>query len=278
MIDYSRKRLNKINHRWVRLKQKLIVSNLFRVIALIAIALLTACTQVSQNIHLRYGNPSQAQTKPNNYLIERPQYALSYNCSAGIPNWVSWQLDRSWIGKVERSNDFRPDLNLPKNCYGSKPYDYRGSGYDRGHLVPSGDRTRRKKDNSATFIMSNIIPQVPENNREVWREFEEYCRDLVFEGKELYIIAGGDKYGEKIAKNKVTVQKYNWKVVLILDRLKDQITVDNAQTIAVWIPNSKEVANTSWRDYIVPVDLVEKKTGYNFFDRIPKVVQKQIER
>ena len=260
------------------LKRKLIVYNLFRIIAAIAITLLTACSTVSQNIHLRYGNPSQAQTRLNNYLIERPQYALSYNCRAGIPNWVSWQLDRSWLGKVDRSNDFRPDPDLPEKCYAAKPYDYRGSGYDRGHLVPSGDRTRRKEDNSATFIMSNIIPQAPANNREVWREFEEYCRNLVYQGKELYIVAGGSEFDEKIARDRVTVQKYNWKVVLILNRLQEEITDDNAQTIAVWIPNSKEVGRTDWRDYIVPVNQVEKETGYDFFDRIPKAVQKQIER
>ena len=255
-----------------------IVLNACRVVALSAILLLTACTKVSQNIHLRYGNPSQAQTRLNNYLIERPQYALAYNCNAGISNWASWQLDRSWLGNIERSNNFRPDLSLPERCYASKPNDYRRSGYDRGHLVPSGDRTRRKEDNSATFIMSNIIPQVPANNREVWREFEEYCRNLAFQGKKLYIVAGGSELAEEIAKNRVTVQKYNWKVVLILNQSADEITIDNAQTIAVWIPNSREVANTDWRDYIVPVNQVEKETGYDFFDRIPRAVQKQIER
>ena len=254
------------------------VANLYRSIALAAIVLLTSCSSVSGNVHLRYGNPSQAQTRRNNYLIERPQYALSYNCNAGIPNWVSWQLDRNWLGKVERSNDFRPDPDLPERCYAAKPNDYRGSGYDRGHLVPSGDRTRRQEDNSATFIMSNIIPQAPANNREVWREFEEYCRNLVFGGKELYIVAGGSEFAEKIAKNRVTVQKYSWKVVLILDRLREDISLDNAQAIAVWIPNSKEVERTDWRDYIVAVNWIEKKTGYDFFDRIPKAVQEQIER
>ncbi len=55
------------------------------------------------NIHLKYGNPSNANSKDtNNYLLEKPQYALSYNCKTGIPNWVSWQLDRSWLGSVDR--------------------------------------------------------------------------------------------------------------------------------------------------------------------------------
>ncbi|MGK7897864.1 MAG: DNA/RNA non-specific endonuclease [Xenococcus sp. (in: cyanobacteria)] len=111
---------------------------------------------ISSNIHLKYGNPSDANLKDtNNYLLEKPQYALSYNCKTGTANWVSWQLNRSWLGNVERSDDFRPDPELPDNCYAVRPTDYRGSGYDRGHLAPSGDRTRKQSDNSARHLSSN---------------------------------------------------------------------------------------------------------------------------
>ncbi len=65
----------------------------------------------SGNVNLKYGNPSNANLKDtNNYLLERPQYTLSYNCKTGIPNWVSWQLNRDWLGSVDRSDDFRPDV------------------------------------------------------------------------------------------------------------------------------------------------------------------------
>ena len=113
------------------------------------------------NIHLKYGNPSNANSKDtNNYLLEKPQYALSYNCKTGIPNWVSWQLDSGWLGSVDRSDDFRPDADLPNGCYAVRPTDYRGSGYDRGHLAPSGDpagiwlRQRARKDNQITVLLS----------------------------------------------------------------------------------------------------------------------------
>ena len=247
-------------------------------IAVILILVLTSCTTtVSPNVNLKYGNPSKANSNRNNYLIERSEYALSYNCQAGIANWVGWELDRSWLGTTERADNFRPDPELPTDCYAVRPNDYRGSGYDRGHLVPSGDRTNSSDNNSSTFIMSNMIPQSPSNNREVWRELEEYSRKLAFQGKKLYLVAGGYGIARKIANSQVVVPASTWKVILILDRPDTEVTEDNAATIAVWIPNSERVRNTDWRDYIVSVDEVEKRTGYNFFARLPRKIQQRIE-
>ena len=248
---------------------------------LIFLLFITACSPENSfnNTHLKFGNPSRANNKNyNNFLIEKPSYALSYNCQTGIPNWVSWQLNKSWLGSVERSDDFRPDSDIPQDCYAVRPNDYRGSGYDRGHMTPSGDRTRRVKDNSDTFVMTNMIPQSPANNREIWRELEEYSRKLVKqEGKELYIVAGGEGKEKQIAEGKVTVPKYTWKVILVLDKPGEEVT-ENTTTIAVRIPNSEEVARTDWKDYIVSVDEIEKRTGYNFFSQIPRQIQKQIEK
>lgn len=230
------------------------------------------------SVHLTLGNPSNASTTdPNNYLMIKPQYALSYNRSKGIPNWVSWQLNQSWLGNVDRSNDFRPDTTLPTGWYQVRPSDYTSSGYDRGHLCPSGDRTRNAEDNSATFLMTNMVPQTPENNREVWRELEEYSRELVNQGKELYIIAGGA--GSKgTLKGKVTVPAQTWKVIAVLDRPGQGVSGVSANTrlIAVMMPNSNEVAHTNWTDYLVSVDKVEKVTGYDFFSNVPKSIQNAI--
>ena len=229
---------------------------------------------IESNPHLKFGNPSNANDKDfNNYLMKKPQYTLSYNCSKGIPNWSSWQLNKAWLGSVDRSNDFRPDVNLPSGCYRVSPNDYRGSGYDRGHMTPSGDRTSNQKDNSATFLMTNMIPQSPPNNREVWRELEEYSRDSVTQGKELYIYAGGFGKQKAIANGKVIVPKSNWKVILILDKPGGK----PIKTIGFWIPNDNSVTRTDWQDYIVSVDKIEKRTGYNFFFLVPNSIQNKIE-
>ena len=257
------------------MKKKILIAQIFFLV------LITACSpeKSSDNIHLKFGNPSQANNKDyNNYLIAKSSYALSYNCQTGIPNWVSWQLNKTWLGNVERTDDFRSDADIPEDCYAVRPGDYRGSGYDRGHMAPSGDRTRRVKDNSATFVMTNMIPQSPANNREIWRELEEHSRKLVEkEGKELYIVAGGEGKKKQIAEGKVTVPKYTWKVILVLDRSGGEVT-ENTATIAVRIPNSQSVARTDWEDYKVSVDEIEKRTGYNFFSQIPRQIQKQIEK
>ncbi|MEA5511742.1 DNA/RNA non-specific endonuclease [Crocosphaera sp. UHCC 0190] len=229
------------------------------------------------SVHLKLGNPSNAQNNDlNNYLLEKPQFVMSYNCAKGIPNWVSWQLNTSWLGNVQRSEDFRPDPDLPSGCYAVRPNDYRGSGFDRGHMTPSGDRTNTEQDNSATFVMSNMIPQSPANNREVWQELEKYSRELAREGKTLYIVAGGDGQLKTLANGKVSVPANTWKVAVVLDNPNAPVT-ETTRVIAVRIPNTQAVANTDWRDYRVSVDEIEKVTGFDFLSNVSLQIQSKIE-
>lgn len=242
------------------------------------------------NINLLMGNPSQATADPsnsNNYLILRPQYALSYSKSRGIPNWVSWELNANWIGDAPRSENFAPDESLPANWDRVKPSDYRGSGFDRGHLANSKDRSRSPEDNLATFLMTNIMPQSPDNNRGVWEQLESYCRQLANSGKELFIIAGAHGQGgigEKglratIGNGKVVVPAVTWKVILVLDKPGSGVAevTPNTRTIAVIIPNKQGIKSDPWQKYLVSVKEVEKLTGYNFFSTIPAPVQTAIE-
>ena len=112
---------------------------------------------------LLFGNPSGATAdigNENNYLMVKPQYTLSYNRSKATPNWVAWRLDSSWIGTAPRQDDYRFDPTLPAGWYRVGANSYSGSGFERGHMCPSGDRTRSVSDNSATFLMTNFGPAV----------------------------------------------------------------------------------------------------------------------
>lgn len=234
----------------------------------------------SQNPHLLLGNPSNATAdNPNNLLIERPQYALSYNRDRGIANWASWQLSADWLGSVERQDDFRQDGGLPAGVYQVTPNDYQGSGFDRGHIVPSGDRTRSEQDNSATFLMTNIQPQSPQNNRGLWRELEEYTRDLVYQlDYRLVVIAGG--YGEldDLANGRITIPSRLWKIVAVLDHSNPgEVRLDSAYPIlAIDVPN-QDTPSTDWQTYRTTVDRIELATGYDFFAQLPVPLQEELE-
>ena len=128
-------------------------------------------TYFSNNPHQAFGNPSNATPDtPNNYLIEKNEYALAYSAERGTLLWAGWHVSFDWLGRTGRQDDFRPDRALPPGTYQVTPRDY--SGYDRGHMVPSGDRTVNPQVNSETFLMTNIFPQTAANNRGPWRELE----------------------------------------------------------------------------------------------------------
>jgi len=238
-------------------------------------------TLSSTSIHLTFGNPSgatQSVTNPDNYLMLKPQYVLSYNRSKGIPNWASWQLNKSWLGTADRQNNFRPDPALPAGWERMTPTFYTGSGYDKGHVVPSADRSKSVEDNAATFLMTNIMPQTPDNNRNTWGNLEDYSRELVSQGKELYIIAGSAGSQKQPLKGKVIIPATTWKIVVVLDRPGAGLSgvTTNTRVIAVNIPNQDAIDN-DWRAYRVSVDELERLTGYNFLSKVNSSIQRAIE-
>lgn len=237
--------------------------------------------QEAKAIYLALGNPSDANESTsnlNNYLMVKQEYVLSYNCGNGRANWVAWQVTISDFGNADRQNDFRPDPNIPKNCTRVTPSDIPGKLYDKGHLCPSADRTTDEETNSATFLMTNMVPQTGDNNRGPWVKFESYTRDLVKEGNDVYIYAG--TYGNKERlKDKVTVPTNTWKVVVVMPQgasSPDEVT-KNARTIAIDIPNIEGIRSDDWKKYRTSIRAIEKATGYDLLSNVNKDVQNAIE-
>ncbi len=233
---------------------------------------------VENNPNLALGNPSNATTdvaNADNYLLVKDQYVASYNKDHKTPNWVSWQLDEDWLGSSGRTGGFTPDESLPQEFDRATPGDYKNSGYDRGHNIPSGDRTRSKEDNATTFLMTNMAPQAPDNNQGPWEKLESYSRDLAKQGKELYIVAGSDGSKGTIG-NGVNIPEEFWKMIVVLPKKGmgvNDVTADT-QIIAVEMPNEQGIRNDDWHKYITTVDSIEKHTGYHFMSNVPKDVEK----
>lgn len=238
------------------------------------------------NRNVRFGMPGEAKADPESntaYLIDRPQYVLSYNDKTKTANWACWQLVHKDIGRTARGA-FAADKGLPKEFTPIAFGHYTGSGFDRGHLVPAKDRSSSDEDNDAVFVMTNIVPQSAACNQKGWNRFENYCRELADKGKELYIAAGPHGIGGvasdgtrklTIGKNApfVTVPASVWKVVLVLD--KGTNPTKNSRAIAVWMPNDDTVTD-DWADYRVSVAEVEKKTKLKFFPLVPDEVAEAI--
>ena len=122
-------------------------------------------------------------------VIEHEYYVLSYSEKHEQAYWVSYLLDSSRLnGGIDRTNDFRIDPFIKTGS--ATLSDYKGSGYDRGHLVPAADMNFALDAMSETFYMSNMSPQVPSFNRGIWKKLESLVREWAnYEGV-LYIVTG----------------------------------------------------------------------------------------
>ncbi|GAA4424030.1 hypothetical protein GCM10023188_03380 [Pontibacter saemangeumensis] len=235
------------------------------------------------------GNPSGATAEVrdyNNFLLLKPQYALSYSRDRGTPNWVSWHVSQDWLGSAPRQDNFRSDASLPEGWYRVTASSYSGSGFDRGHNAPSADRTRSVDENAATFLMTNMIPQAPRNNQETWARLEDYTRELVQQGQEVYVMMGSYGVGgtgsegtsRKIDDGRVTVPSRIWKVLVVLPEGDDDLSRITTATrvIAVNTPNTNSV-RPDWTSYLTTVDAIEQATGYDLLKAVPGEVQEVLE-
>ncbi|MBC9929543.1 DNA/RNA non-specific endonuclease [Chitinophaga qingshengii] len=240
--------------------------------------------------NLLLGNPSNATTAlvvPNNYLMDKGFYILSYNRDNGTPNWVSWHITADDLGSMARGNDFRPDADVPEDWFQVTQFSYNGSGFDRGHNCPSGDRTASREANEATFLMTNMIPQAPNHNQHLWSNLESYTRSLVKAGNEVYVIMGSYGTGgtgskgmsKKIGGNRVNVPARIWKVIVVLPEGNNDLKRISRQTriIAVNTPNDNQV-NTKWSAYLTSIADIEKATGYRLLSNVPAAVREELVR
>jgi endonuclease G len=242
----------------------------------------TTSARLPANPNLALGEPSGATddaSDKNNYLLVKPQYVLSYNNDKGEPNWVSWRLQASDIGDTDRQNNFHPEASLPAGFKRVTPDDYTGTGFDRGHVCNSKDRTASEADNSETFSMANMLPQTPDLNRHVWEQLESYSRTLAQAGSQLYIVAGGYGSAKTIGRaNKVNVPTNCWKIVVVFPQGGVDLSRVDASTrvIAVDMPNRQGIALDPWSKYLTTVADIEQKTGYHFFSDLPPDVQQAL--
>lgn len=230
--------------------------------------------------HLAFGNPTNATRDENNetnFLVIGDGSAFSYNNERGTVNWISWKTTKANLGNSIPRPDFRPDPRLPTTFNRIGYFDYSGSGYDRGHMVPSADRFADPRLNEETFLMTNIVPQTGALNQFAWEQLESYARSQAWRGWDVYQIAG--VYGDgKVLRDKVVAPTNCWKIVMLLPRGLPTDKLDQrTRLIAVDMPNIRGIENDRWEKYKTTVRKIEERTGLNFFSNLSKDLQDTIE-
>jgi endonuclease G, mitochondrial len=214
-----------------------------------------------------YGVPGEAGD-----LLCRKGYLLSHDPTRKTPIWVAEHLTREKAQKkvAGRSDDFRPDSELEPGRR-AELSDYRGSGYDRGHMAPAADLAWDEQAMSESFYLSNMVPQVGVGmNRGIWAELEKKVRNWALQRGELYVYSGpiyGKGEVKTIGRNKVAVPAMLYKIVL---------DPRQHEAIALIMPN-RSLSVEDLPRYLVSVREVEQETGLHFFSTMPPADQEKLE-
>lgn len=195
-------------------------------------------------------------------IYHKPFYSLSYVEEHEIPEWVAYRLTVDMLNtkKFPRDQDFNPD---PEIAEGSAHYhDYKGSGYRRGHLVPSADMAWNKQSMDATFLLSNVAPMREEFNDGIWLELEHNVRDWARRYGNVMVVTGPVLKDSitRIGQNDVFVPKNYFKAIFKVEKSEPEVVgflFD--QTIETELP---------LENFIVPIDSIEKLTGFDLFENL----------
>ena len=217
--------------------------------------------------------PAQAQryapNEPSLPVIHHPGYSLAYDESSEQAAWVAYCLTAGeTVARVERSNDFRSD---PSVRSGSAAHsDYKGSGYDRGHLAPAADLAWSSASMSASFFYSNMSPQLPGFNRGIWKKLEELMRSWARVYDSVYVVTGPLylEQGGSIGPNAVRIPSHYFKAVLTAGANK-------RKAIAFVLPNASSKAPLS--SFALPVDRLENYLGRDLFAFLPDGEEQALE-
>lgn len=209
--------------------------------------------------------------------------AIGYDARWHHPRWVAFRFDtETRPTRVKRSGKFTfdPLLSPSERLTGNA---YQGTGYDRGHLVASSDRTYSLEANKQTFYMSNMTPQVKEFNQKYWVALERLVQDLGRNNSfadTLYIVKGGAINDPKdfskvltLEGKKVPVPRHNFMALL-------KVKNGTYSSIGFWLEN-KDYGHAGKKEdmvkHAVTIAKLEELTGINFFHNLPDAIEKRIE-
>lgn len=202
-------------------------------------------------------------------IINYPGFTVSFNKKHHQPNWVAWELTAEETkGTEPRSNNFAADLNVD-GC--ATLADYKGSGYDRGHMAPAADMKWSAKAMESCFYLTNMCPQLSVLNSGTWGKLEDKCRTWALRDSAIIIVCGPiltDRITKTIGETKVSVPSRFFKVILAP-------YANPPRAIGFVMPNGK--VQGGMQQAAMSVDEVERITGFDFFSALPDDIENEVE-
>ncbi|MEZ5743982.1 MAG: DNA/RNA non-specific endonuclease [Sphingomonadaceae bacterium] len=220
---------------------------------------------------LRYGAPVCDQ------ILTGRHFTIGYSWYFRQAKWTLEIVDRErklvddLLTPIERLDNFRADTRIPERFRAGLGA-FRGSGYDRGHLVASANKINTEIQNSETFLLSNMSPQNQQFNRRIWRDLEMAVRKLDAQEDvlETYVLTCPVFYfGVPVETIGDDEDEYGIDVPVPHAFVKSVLTEDIRGRHQIWTfeMENKPLAG-KLSDYLVVTYDAEQKVGGRFWDRI----------
>ena len=211
--------------------------------------------------------PANSEALP---ITRHTGYSLLYDEDYEQPLWVAYHLTQEELyGTSSRKDNFRSDPSITSES--ATLSDYKGSGYDRGHLIPAADLSWSEEAMSGSFYLSNMSPQEPDFNRGIWSSLEATVRNFADTEREIYVVTGPiltDGPYETIGKSKVAVPKHYYKVIL-------DYAEPDFKAIGFVLPNKG--SSERLESFATTVNEVEQLTNLDFFPKLPDTIKEKLE-
>lgn len=202
--------------------------------------------------------------------VSRPWYALGYSPEKRQPLWAAYRMRRDDANQsVRREDKFMVDYQVSNS---PSPWDYCGTGFDRGHMAPANDMLYRYEAMRDSFYMSNMSPQHYHVNRGIWERIESFAHDAAKRFGEIWVVSGpvfADKGGPfseiPIPGEDRAIRTQGGDIAVPVAFFKVLYTpARGGMSLAFIVPNTADEA-ANWRIYARSVRIAESLTGFVFF-------------
>ena len=195
-------------------------------------------------------------------------FSMLYDTVGMFAYWVAYPLHSSYIGSSGRTDAWGYDPKVPAKY---QPNMNKGiSPYQRGHQLPSGDRTVNKATNAQTFYYTNMTAQNGNLNMGQWGSLETKIRDWMSQCDTLYVVTGAMPGNLTHPDNDGKLMKVPEYYFKVLAKRRNNVYY----TIAFKVANQSDPdPYMTWK---MSVTELENITGFTFFPSIPEDVKSAI--